>query len=50
VFGHTSLREPALSAASRAGMVNNLNDGLVMGLFPILFVAAGLSITDMGSR
>jgi MFS family permease len=48
VFGHTSLREPALSAASQAGMVNNLNDGLAMGLFPILFVAAGLSIADMG--
>jgi MFS family permease len=48
VFVHTSLREPALSAASQAGMVNNLNDGLAMGLFPILFVAAGLSIADMG--
>jgi MFS family permease len=48
VFGHTSLREPALSAASQAGMVNNLNDGLAMGLFPILFVASGLSIGDMG--
>lgn len=48
VFGHTSLREPALSAASQAGMVNNLNDGLAMGLFPILFVAAGLSIGEMG--
>ncbi|RSM80880.1 MFS transporter [Kibdelosporangium aridum] len=48
VFGHTSVREPALSAASQAGMVNNLNDGLAMGLFPILFVAAGLSIADMG--
>lgn len=48
VFGHTSLREPALSAASQAGMVNNLNDGLAMGLFPILFVTSGLSITDMG--
>jgi MFS family permease len=48
VFGHTSLSEPALSAASQAGLVNNLNDGLAMGLFPILFVAAGLSIADMG--
>lgn len=48
VFAHTSLREPALSAASQAGMVNNLNDGLAMGLFPILFVASGLSISEMG--
>lgn len=48
VFGYTSLREPALSAASQAGLVNNLNDGLAMGLFPILFVASGLSLTEMG--
>jgi MFS family permease len=47
IFAHTSLREPALSAASQAGMVNNLNDGLAMGLFPILFVSSGLSIMDM---
>ena len=37
VFSQTSFREPALSAASQAGMVNNLNDGLAWGLFPILF-------------
>ncbi|PRX51502.1 putative MFS family arabinose efflux permease [Prauserella shujinwangii] len=48
VFRHTSLREPALSAASQAGMVNNLNDGLAMGLFPVLFVSAGLSLGEMG--
>jgi MFS family permease len=48
VFVQTSLREPALSAASQAGMVNNLNDGLAWGLFPILFAAAGLSVTHIG--
>jgi hypothetical protein len=48
VFVQTSLREPALSAASQAGMVNNLNDGLAWGLFPILFAAAGLSVTRIG--
>lgn len=48
VFGHTSLREPALSAASQAGMVNNLNDGLAWGLFPILFATAGLSVSRIG--
>ena len=41
VFAQTSFREPALSAASQAGMVNNLNDGLAWGLFPVLFAAAG---------
>ncbi|MEV0156917.1 MFS transporter [Micromonospora sp. NPDC050686] len=43
-----SWREPALSSASQAGMVNNLNDGLAWGLFPILFAAAGLSLTRIG--
>jgi MFS family permease len=48
VFVQTSLREPALSAASQAGLVNNLNDGLAWGLFPVLFAAAGLSVTRIG--
>jgi MFS family permease len=48
VFTQTSFREPALSAASQAGMVNNLNDGLAWGLFPVLFAAAGLSIAQIG--
>jgi MFS family permease len=48
VFIHTSAREPALSAASQAGMVNNLNDGLAWGLFPILYATAGLSIDRIG--
>jgi MFS family permease len=48
VFTQTSLREPALSAASQAGLVNNLNDGLAWGLFPVLFAAAGLSVTRIG--
>jgi len=48
VFAQTTVREPALSAASQAGLVNNLNDGLAWGLFPVLFAAAGLSITRIG--
>jgi predicted MFS family arabinose efflux permease len=48
VFLETSFREPALSAASQAGMVNNLNDGLAWGLFPGLFVAGGLSVAQVG--
>lgn len=48
VFLQTSFREPALSAASQAGMVNNLNDGLAWGLFPVLFLASGLSIGQIG--
>ena len=48
VFWLTSVKERALSAASQAGMVNNLNDGLAWGLFPILFASHGLSITQIG--
>jgi MFS family permease len=48
VFAQTSLREPALSAASQAGLVNNLNDGLAWGLFPVLFAGAGLSVGRIG--
>lgn len=36
-----------LFSVSQAGFVNNLNDGLAWGVFPLLFVAAGLSISEM---
>ena len=45
----TSFREKALSAASQAGMVNNLNDGLAWGLFPLLFAAHGLAVGQIGT-
>ncbi len=44
----TSFTEPALSAASQAGMVNNLNDGLAWGVFPVLFARHGLSVAQIG--
>jgi MFS family permease len=44
----TSFREKALSAASQAGMVNNLNDGLAWGIFPLLFASHGLSVGRIG--
>ncbi len=48
VFWLTSVKERALSSASQAGLVNNLNDGLAWGLFPILFATRGLSIAQIG--
>lgn len=48
IFTLTSFREPALSAASQAGLVNNLNDGLAWGLFPIYFSAADLPVSQIG--
>ena len=44
----TSFKDKALSAASQAGLVNNLNDGLAWGLFPLFFAAAGLSVGRIG--
>jgi MFS family permease len=48
VFRVTSFRDKALSSCSQAGMVNNLNDGLAWGLFPIFFADAGLSVGRIG--
>ncbi|MDQ6752556.1 MAG: MFS transporter [Actinomycetota bacterium] len=48
VFTLTSFRDKSLSSVSQAGLVNNLNDGLAWGLFPVLFAAAGLSIEKIG--
>lgn len=48
IFTLTSFREKALSASSQAGLVNNLNDGLAWGLFPIFFAADGLSVGRIG--
>ncbi|BAS07627.1 major facilitator protein [Arthrobacter sp. Hiyo4] len=48
IFTLTSFRDRSLSSVSQAGMVNNLNDGLAWGLFPVLFAAAGLSIERIG--
>ena len=48
VFMLTSFRDRSLSAVSQAGLVNNLNDGLAWGLFPVLFASAGLSLDRIG--
>ncbi|TQM44343.1 MFS transporter [Pseudonocardia cypriaca] len=48
IVSHVSFREPALSSASQAGLVNNLNFGLSWGLFPLLFATAGLPVDRIG--
>ena len=48
VFWLTSVKEKALSAASQAGLVNNLNDGLAWGVFPLFFARAGLPVARIG--
>jgi len=48
IFTRTSFTEPALSSASQAGLVNNLNFGLSWGLFPILFASIGMPVQRIG--
>jgi MFS family permease len=48
IWAQTSLKEPALSSASQAGLVNNLNFGLSWGLFPLLFATADLPVGQIG--
>ena len=48
VVTQTSLREPALSSASQAGLVNNLNFGLSWGVFPLLFATSALEVDQIG--
>ena len=47
LFVRVSWSDPALFCASQAGLVNNLNDGLAWGLFPLFFAAAGLSLREI---
>jgi len=48
VFWRTTIHDPDLSAVSQAGLVNNLNDGMAWGLFPLFFAAAGLDLRQIG--
>jgi MFS family permease len=48
IFLRTSFRDRNLSSISQAGLVNNLNDGMAWGLFPIFYAAAGLSLERIG--
>jgi MFS family permease len=48
VFWRTTLRDQNLSSVTQAGLVNNLNDGMAWGLFPLFFTAAGLGLEQVG--
>ena len=49
IFWRTSLRDRNLSSISQAGLVNNLNDGMAWGLFPIVFAAAQMDLARIGT-
>ncbi|MDZ4746801.1 MAG: MFS transporter [bacterium] len=48
LFLHTTFRNRNLSTVVATGFVNNLNDGVAWGLFPILFASVGLSVGTIG--
>jgi MFS family permease len=48
VFSLVSWKDRALFSTCQAGLVNNLNDGMAWGLFPLYFAAAGLAIEQVG--
>jgi MFS family permease len=47
VMTRTSWSDRRLFAASQAGLVNNLNDGLAWGLLPLHFAARGLALGEI---
>jgi MFS family permease len=48
IFARVSFTDRSLFAASQAGLVNNLNDGMSWGILPLFFAAHGLGIEQIG--
>jgi MFS family permease len=48
IFYVTSLGNLSLFAACQAGLVNNLNDGMSWGIYPLFFAAHGLGVQQIG--
>ncbi len=49
VFWRTTVGDRNLSSISQAGLVNNLNDGMAWGLFPLFFSAARMNLSQIGT-
>jgi len=48
IFADTTWRNPQLSAVTQAGIVNNLNDGMIWGLLPLYLSNLSFSLTEIG--
>jgi MFS family permease len=48
VFWETTWRHRNLGSITQAGLINNLNDGMVWGLFPLLLVSKGFDLHETG--
>lgn len=48
VFKQTSYKDKNLFSISQAGLINNLNDGMSWGVFPLLFLSMGVGLEGVG--
>ncbi len=48
VFWETTWKNKNLGSVTQAGLINNLNDGMTWGIFPILLASKGFSIAEIG--
>jgi MFS family permease len=48
IFWGTTLYNRNLSSVTQAGLINNLNDSLAWGLFPLLLVSKGFNLAQVG--
>lgn len=48
IFWETTYKNPTLGSVTQAGLVNNLNDGMIWGLLPILLVSLNYSNAEIG--
>ena len=48
IFLNTTFKDKTLSSVTQAGLVNNLNDGMIWGLLPILLLQLKLNNHDIG--
>lgn len=49
VFASTTWKHPNLGSITQAGLTNNLNDGMIWGILPLLLASKGFSIAEIGS-
>ena len=48
-FLDTTVRHRVLGSVTQAGLVNNLNDGMLWGLLPVLLAGQGFNIVSIGA-
>lgn len=48
IFWDTTWKDKNLGSVNQAGLINNLNDGMVWGIFPILLATKGFDLSEIG--